>query len=106
MERLGAGEENGLGLGDVWIRHAAIHGAYGGARLLSEEADALGAFLRDDIENVLRKGRMHDAVQLVLHATLVDGGVGTLHLAGAAVDAFRGNYRCHVYTSPYIGSST
>src|SRR5207245_724898 len=64
--------------------------------LVVVEADALGALLGDDVEDVVRQRRMHRAVgRLPFDAALVDGGVRALRLAGAAVDAFAGDYRRH-----------
>ena len=89
-------EQDLVGLRDVGVRHAAIDGTDGGARLLVVEADALGALLRDDVEDVVRQRRMHRAVRrLPLDAALVDGGVRALGLAGPAVDAFTGDHRRH-----------
>src|SRR5439155_12672640 len=67
-----------------------------GARLLVVEADALGALLGDDVEDVVGDRRMHRPVgRLPLDPALVDGGVRALRLAGAAVDALAGDDRRH-----------
>src|SRR5437588_10286433 len=60
-------------LDDVRIRDAAVHRAHRRARLLLVEADALGAQLRIDHEDVL---------------ALADRLIGALRHTGAAVDAF------------------
>src|SRR5262249_39332969 len=81
-----------VGRGDVGIRPAAVDGAARGARLVVVEPDALGALLGHDVEDVVGDGGMHGAVgRLPLHASLVDGGVGALGLAGPAVDALAGD---------------
>src|SRR4051812_16489832 len=83
MELLSAFEEGALRLHVVRIRDAAIHGADGGAGLFVMEADALGAEGRIDDEDVL---------------ALADGLVRAFGLAGAAIDAFLGDDRGHVFS--------
>jgi hypothetical protein len=83
MELLSAFEEGALRLHVVRIRDAAIHGADGGAGLFVMEADALGAEGRIDDEDVL---------------ALADGLVRAFGLAGAAIDAFLGDDRRHVFS--------
>src|SRR5437867_5670380 len=96
MERPGALEEQRLALRPLGVGHAAVDRADLGARLLVVEADALGALLGDDVEDVVGDRRMHRAVgRLPLDPALVDGGVRALGLAGAAVDAFAGDHCRH-----------
>src|SRR5256712_11572808 len=96
MERPGALEEQPLALRPLGVGHAAVDRADLGARLLIVEADALGALLGDDVEDVVGDRRMHRAVgRLPLHPALVDGCVRALGLAGAAVDALAGDDRRH-----------
>src|ERR1700737_931566 len=80
MQLLRALEERGLGLGDVGVGNAAIHRAHGGAGLPVLEADAFGAELWIDHEDVL---------------ALADRLVGTLGLAGPTVDALLRDHRRH-----------
>src|SRR6266581_575377 len=92
----GACEQDVVGLGDVGVRHAAVDRADRRAGLVVVEADALGALLGDDVEDVVGDGGMHGAVGgLPLHAPLIDGGVGALGLAGPAVDTLAGDHRRH-----------
>src|SRR5881409_4136716 len=96
MERPGALEEQRLALRPLGVGHAAVDRADLGARLLVVEADALGALLGDDVEDVVGDRRMHRPVgRLPLDPALLDGGVRALRLAGAAVDAFAGDDRRH-----------
>src|SRR5436305_384992 len=84
MQLLGAREQIAFGFEVVRIRDAAVHRADGGAGFLVVEADALGAELRVDDEDVL---------------ALADGLVGTLRLTSPAVDAFFGDDGCHSLTA-------
>src|SRR4029077_12410717 len=79
------------------VRHAAVDRADLGARLLVVEADALGALLGDDVEDVVGDGRVHrrPVGPQPLDAALVDGGIRAFRLAGAAVDAFAGDHCRH-----------
>src|SRR5256712_5354450 len=96
MERPGALEEQALALRPLGAGHAAVDRADLGARLLVVEANALGALLGDDVEDVVGDRRMHRAVgRLPLDPALVDGGIRALGLAGAAVDALAGDDRRH-----------
>src|SRR5439155_25937811 len=96
MERPRARQQHVLRLGPVRVGDAAVDRTDRGAGLVIEEADALGTLLGDDVEDVVRDGRVHRAVgRLPLDAALIDGGVGALRLAGPAVDAFAGDYGCH-----------
>src|SRR5207253_4503239 len=96
MERPGALEEQRLALRPLGVGHTAVDRADLGARLLIVEADALGALLGDDVEDVVGDRRMHRAVgRLPLDPALVDGGVRALGLAGAAVDALARDHRRH-----------
>src|SRR5215813_4907962 len=88
-------EELLLGLRVVRIRNAAVDGTHGGALLLVEEADALGALLGNNVIDLLRDGRMALAVVLPRRTALVDRRVGAFRLAGAAVDALLGDHRRH-----------
>ena len=97
MQHAGPIEQQLVRLGDVGVRHAAIDRADGRAGLVIVEPDALGALFRHDVEDVVRDGCVHGAVgRLPFDAALVDGGVGALRLAGAAVDALAGDHRRHV----------
>jgi len=60
---------------------AAINRTHRGAGFVIEEANALGALLGHDIEDVEAKGRLFDALEFPLHATLVNGGVRALGFA-------------------------
>src|SRR5437870_13213927 len=96
MERPGALEEQRLALGPLGVGQAAADRADIGARFMVVEADALGALLGDDVEDVVGYRRMHRAVgRLPLDPALVDGGIRALGLAGAAVDALAGDHCRH-----------
>src|SRR5262245_5173627 len=95
MEDPGLGDELLLGLRVVRIRNAAIDGTHGGALLLIEEPDALGALLGHDEVDVLHKCGMRLTIVLPRLPAFIDGGVGTLGLAGPAVDALLGDHRRH-----------
>src|SRR5438876_10605096 len=96
MERPGALEEQRVALRPRGLGHAAVDRADLGARPLVVEADALGALLGDDVEDVVGHRRMHRAVgRLPLDPALVDGGIRALGLAGASVDALAGDDRRH-----------
>src|ERR1700719_933883 len=86
-----------FGFGNVRVGDAAIDRAHRGALFLIEEADALGAFVGDDVIDVFLDRRLGRAVEFPLRAALVNRGVGALRLARAAVDAFfcyqRGHFR-------------
>src|SRR5262245_5051441 len=95
MDRAGLGDQLLLVLGVVRVGDAAVDGAHDGALLLIEEADALGALLGYDLVDILADGWMGRPVVLPRAPPLVDRRVRTLRLAGAAVDAFRGDHRRH-----------
>src|SRR5271155_1746967 len=76
-----------FGLRNVGIRNAAIHRAYRGALLLIEEADALGAFVGDNIIDVFLDRGLVSAVEFPLRAAFINRGVRALRLASTAVDA-------------------
>src|SRR5262249_32881603 len=95
MERTRLHEELLLALGVVGIRYAAVDGTDRGALLLVEEPDALGAFLRNDVIDVLLQGGMAAAAVLPHDTTLVDRGVRAFGLARATVDALLGDHRGH-----------
>src|SRR5262245_8804852 len=96
-----------FGLGIVRVGHAAVDRAHRRALLLVEETHALGAFLGNDVVQVLGQRRMRFTVVGPRHPTLVDGCVRALGLTRAAVDALLGDHRGHrglilvgVYTQP------
>src|SRR5262245_42634287 len=95
MDGPGLGDELLLALRIVWVRNATVHGTDGGTLLLVEEPDTFGALLRHDVVDVLAQGGVGLAVILPHAATLVDGRVRALRLAGAAVDALLGDHRGH-----------
>src|SRR5258708_5986170 len=95
MQLAGSSNQGAFRLRALWIRDAAVDRTDNRASFLIEEADALGALFRNNIEDVVGQRRMHDAVELVFDAALIDGGIGTLRLTGAAVDTFTGDDRCH-----------
>src|SRR5262245_47918171 len=105
MQLFGARDQDLLGLRNFRIGNADVDRAHGRARLLIEEADALGALLRDDVEDVIRERGVLDAVLLPLDAALVDGRVRALRLARAAVDALGSDHRRHRSTSPSVSGS-
>src|SRR5207249_4823011 len=72
VDATGLGQELVLGLGIVRVRHAAVDRTHGGALLLIEEADALGALLGHDVVHVRGQGRMIAAVAVPRHTTCVD----------------------------------
>src|SRR5438067_1748396 len=80
MKPPGALVQHGFVFRDVRIRNAAVDRTHRRARFLLVKADALGAQLRVDDEDVL---------------ALTDGLVRTLRFAGAAVDALHGDHRRH-----------
>src|SRR5262249_9210726 len=83
-------------LGNVRIGYAAVHRAHRGAGLVVVEADAFGALLGDDVEDLARQRRPHRPVGcLPVHGALIDGRIGALRLACAAVDAFAGDHGRH-----------
>src|SRR5262245_63382333 len=84
-----------LGLGVIRVGDAAVDRADCRALFLVEEAHALGAFLGDDVIDVLRKRWLAIAAVLPLGAALVDRRVRALGLARAAVDALLGDHRGH-----------
>src|ERR1035437_9726781 len=97
MEHASALNKDLFGLGNVGVRDAAIDRANRRALFLVEEADAFGAFVGDDIvEVVLDRGRGR-AVELALRAAFVNRGVRAFRLARTAVNAFfcyhRGHFR-------------
>src|SRR5580700_2860712 len=95
MEHASAFDQHLFGLGNVWIGDAAIDRAYRRALFLVEEADALGAFVGDDVVDVFFDRRLGRAIEFPLRAALVNRGVRALRLARAAVDAFFCNQRGH-----------
>ena len=100
MDLFRASEEHVFGLGMVRIRDAAVDRADGGALFLIEVTDALGAFARDDVVEIIRNGVVLTAFEIILGSAGLDGGVRALGFAGAAVDAFFGDLRSHgVYSS-------
>src|SRR5262249_36235400 len=84
-----------LGLRIVGIRNAAVDGTHRGALLLIEEPDALGALLGHDEVDVLHERGMRLALVLPRLPAFIDGRVGTLGLAGPAIDALLGDHRRH-----------
>jgi hypothetical protein len=63
------------------------------------ESDTLGALLRYDVVVVLRQGRQHLAVELVLVPPNVDSRVGAFRYAGTAVDAILVDKQSHFLKS-------
>src|SRR5215813_697022 len=95
MDDPGLGDELLLGFRVVRIRNAAVDGTHGSALLLVEEPDTLGALLGHDEVDVLHERRMRLTLVLPRLPAFIDGGVGTLWLAGPAVDALLGDHRRH-----------
>src|SRR5258708_22553784 len=97
MQHFRALYQDFLGLGDRRIGDATIDGTDRRALFLIEETHALGAFVGDNIVDVLLDRGRGCAVQLPCRAALVDCGVGAFGLARAAIDAFLGNQRGHFF---------
>src|ERR1700678_3999721 len=95
MEHARALDQHFFGLGNVRVRDAAIDRAYSRALFLVEEADAFGAFIRNDVIDVVLDCGRGRAVEFPLRAPFVNRRVGAFRLARAAGDAFFGNQRGH-----------
>jgi len=80
----------------IRVRHATVNRTLHRALLTLEEADALGAFFRRDIIDVLCERGMIFAVRLPRLSAHVDSVIRALALASAAIDAFFGDNCGHV----------
>src|SRR5580704_2192878 len=106
MEHAGALDQHFFGLGNVGVGDAAVDRAYRRTLFLIEEADALGAFVGDDIIDVFFDRGLGRAVEFPLRAALVNRGVGAFRLARTAVDAFFCYQRGHLAAPKSIPAST
>src|SRR5208337_2995041 len=95
MEHASALDKDLFGLGNLGVRKAAIDRANRRALFLVEEADAFGAFVGDDIVEVVPDRGRGRAVEFPLRAAFVNRGVGAFRLARTAVNAFFCYYRSH-----------
>ena len=102
MQDAGAREQHVVRLRDVWVRDAAVDGTDRGACLVVVKADALGALLGDDVEDLARQRRVRRPVErLPVHRALIDGRIRALGLAGPTIDALAGDHRRHRRETPW-----
>lgn len=73
MERDGSSQQAGLGLPDIWVRHAALDGTHSLAGFITMKANALRTQFWIDDKDLI---------------TLGDRLVGAFRLTSAAVDTF------------------
>jgi hypothetical protein len=65
MQHLGALEQDGFRLEVIRIRDTAVDGTDGGAGFVIVKTDAFRAFLRDDVEDIVRDRGMIAVVSIV-----------------------------------------
>jgi hypothetical protein len=95
MKCTGPADQYFLGFWNFWIRDAAVDGTCGGAFFMIEEADTFGAFLGDDVIDILGERRATLAIEFPRRFAFVDSIIGTTRETRAAIDTFLGDYRGH-----------
>ena len=93
MKPPGPFDESILGFGVLRVGDTAIHRAYRGALFLIEKTDALGAFVGNDVVDILLERRMMVAVQFPLGAAFINRRIRAFGFAGPAIDTFLSDYR-------------